>query len=589
MKKIIFFIFILTNYNLIFGQNLIQNYSFESLVGHYSNFTCPDPQQNPANCNPFYFNLVNNWKNLRESPEIKYGEHFTGDYCAKLVANVNSLNQHTFVEGIFQNLTLSANKIYNFTIKYKSVNFGICNFTLSNNFIHNNPNNILGYQILPANTQYLGFTIPNSFDVNWQTVSFTIRPDINYSQIGFSSEFAGSSYPNTGTVFIDDIIITESCCVPNLVYDNVTNPPSANVQDYIRSNSDVTFNNNSYTYFAAKNEILLQNNTLITDVASFVATAEDCLAKPVELYTQIEQAKCKYKVFLSACYGSGQYEFYFGEVVSENKVKDYSLENAGSTITVKVKDLVSGTIITQVITLPVNNDTLNPNPTKYIGDFTFNAGNVFTPNGDGINDEFSIIDGGKTRFAYNAFEYKIQIWNRWGNVVFEDEDNIAEDDINGFSDNKISWNGKVYNTGPMVSDGTYFYLLQFKNCDHAVNPKDYRGSVTLFGGGGSAFTEQTSIIQDNNIITNSDFKSEIYPNPSKGNITLKLFSKNSNNTNLKITDILGKEQIIEFNLVENKNGFLQYEINCSQLTNGIYFCTIFKNNLTETIKFSIIK
>lgn len=585
MKKIIYFIFILTNYNQIIGQNLIQNYSFESLAGGQSNYTCPDPQQNPANCNPFYYNLVNNWRNLRESPEIKHGEHFTGDYCAKLVANVNSLNQHTFVEGIFQNLTLSANKIYSFTIKYKSVNFGICNFTLSNNFIHNNSNNILGYQILPANTQYLGFTLPNSFDINWQTVSFTFIPNISYSQIGFSSEFAGTSYPNTGTVFIDDIIITESCCVPNVVYNNVTNPSSANVQDYIRCNSDVTFNNNSNTYLAAKNEILLQNNTLITDVASFVATAEDCLAKPVELYTQIVQAKCKFKVFLSACYGSGQYEFYFGEELSENKVKDYSLVNAGSSITVKVKDLVSGTIITQVITLPVNNNTLNPNPTKYIGDFTYNMGNVFTPNGDGIDDEFRFIDGGKTRFAYNATKYRLYVWNRWGNTMMDKTKEIEEDDINGFNDQEIYWNGRVDNdlNNSIASNGTYYYIFELWNCRKHISISN---SITLFKGG-SNFTDQTSIIEDNNIISNSDFKSEIYPNPSSGNITLKLFS--NNNINLKIIDILGKEQIIDFNLVENKNGFLQYEINCSQLTNGIYFCTIFKNNLTETIKFSIIK
>jgi hypothetical protein len=589
MKKIIFFIFILTNYNQIIGQNLIQNYSFESLVGHYTNFTCPDPQQNPANCNPFLYNLVNNWKNLKESPEIKYGEYFTGDYCAKLVANVNSLNQHTFVEGIFQNLTLSANKIYNFTIKYKSVNFGICNFTLSNNFIHNNPNNILGYQILPANTQYLGFTLPNSFDVNWQTVSFTIRPDINYSQIGFSSEFAGSSYPNSGSVFIDDIIITESCCVPNLVYDNITNPPSANVQGYIRCNSDVTFNNNSYTYFAAKNEILLQNNTLITDVASFVAIAEDCLAKPVELYTQIEQAKCKYKVFLSACYGSGQYEFYFGEELSENKVKDYSLVNAGSSITVKVKDLVSGLIVSKVITLPINDPTLNPNPTKYQGAFTFNIGNVFTPNGDGINDVFRVIDSSKTRFAYNAYAYKFWVWNRWGNNLLELEKEIPDDDINGFNDQEIFWNGRKWqNEGDMVTNGTYYYLLQFNNCTEAQIENDtikgIRGTITLIKR--NNFTEQTSIKEE---INNNNFKSEIFPNPGNGSIKLKLFVNDNNNPFLKITDIMGKEQLVKYTLIENKNGVIVYEIDCSQLNNGIYFCTIFKNNTTETIKFSIVK
>jgi len=42
-------------------------------------------------------------------------------------------------------------------------------------------------------------------------------------------------------------------------------------------------------------------------------------------------------------------------------------------------------------------------------------GNIFTPNGDGKNDTFE-VQGGE-----NFPGSKMQIFNRWGNVVYENE------------------------------------------------------------------------------------------------------------------------------------------------------------------------
>ncbi|SUJ00932.1 gliding motility-associated C-terminal domain [Sphingobacterium spiritivorum] len=62
--------------------------------------------------------------------------------------------------------------------------------------------------------------------------------------------------------------------------------------------------------------------------------------------------------------------------------------------------------------------------------------NVFTPNGDGINDYFEII-------GYEYYDrIGITIVNRWGNEVYR----------NGTYDNK--WNGSGLNTG------TYFYIIE---------------------------------------------------------------------------------------------------------------------------------
>lgn len=73
----------------------------------------------------------------------------------------------------------------------------------------------------------------------------------------------------------------------------------------------------------------------------------------------------------------------------------------------------------------------------------------FSPNGDGINDLFTIS-------GLNGREVKLQVFNRWGNKVFEKENY------------ENTWDGKA-NAGGIIAgnnklpQGTYFYVLQFKD------------------------------------------------------------------------------------------------------------------------------
>ncbi|RYM34244.1 T9SS type B sorting domain-containing protein [Brumimicrobium glaciale] len=92
---------------------------------------------------------------------------------------------------------------------------------------------------------------------------------------------------------------------------------------------------------------------------------------------------------------------------------------------------------------------------------TFDEPNVFTPNGDGENDLFTIN-------AEYALSVEIVIVNRWGNVVFESTD------IN------FAWNGKVNNSGADCSDGTYFY--QFKVVGSGDQAAEKQGFIQLVSG-----------------------------------------------------------------------------------------------------------
>lgn len=70
--------------------------------------------------------------------------------------------------------------------------------------------------------------------------------------------------------------------------------------------------------------------------------------------------------------------------------------------------------------------------------------NVFTPNGDGVNDVW------KLSFADGNAEKQVYILNRWGNL-------ITQGSLNGFY-----WDGNDLN-GNAVNDGVYFYKVSDTN------------------------------------------------------------------------------------------------------------------------------
>jgi gliding motility-associated-like protein/uncharacterized repeat protein (TIGR01451 family) len=78
--------------------------------------------------------------------------------------------------------------------------------------------------------------------------------------------------------------------------------------------------------------------------------------------------------------------------------------------------------------------------------------NVFTPNGDGVNDVFEIA--GLSKYPDN----EITIFNRWGNSVYHKKGYLSD------------W------TGNGLNEGTYFYVLQVND---SGNSETYKGYVTL--------------------------------------------------------------------------------------------------------------
>jgi gliding motility-associated-like protein len=83
--------------------------------------------------------------------------------------------------------------------------------------------------------------------------------------------------------------------------------------------------------------------------------------------------------------------------------------------------------------------------------------NAFTPNGDGINDEFGLL--GNCQFT----TYNLQIFDRWGRLLFES------------NQLKKRWNGKIPNS-EQVPAGVYGYVFRYRNANENVLE---RGTVLL--------------------------------------------------------------------------------------------------------------
>jgi gliding motility-associated-like protein len=70
--------------------------------------------------------------------------------------------------------------------------------------------------------------------------------------------------------------------------------------------------------------------------------------------------------------------------------------------------------------------------------------NAFTPNNDGLNDDFIPIG------SFDGLrQYSFTIWNRWGDRIFSTNDYNA------------GWNGQRNNTGDHAPPGVYAYLLEY--------------------------------------------------------------------------------------------------------------------------------
>jgi gliding motility-associated-like protein len=89
-----------------------------------------------------------------------------------------------------------------------------------------------------------------------------------------------------------------------------------------------------------------------------------------------------------------------------------------------------------------------------VREFILEPPNVFTPNGDGVNDRYEIP------YLDRYISAQLIVFNRWGEMVFKDDEYYG------------NWDGG------RLSDGVYFYVLK---CKGYWEEDVFRGSVSIYG------------------------------------------------------------------------------------------------------------
>jgi gliding motility-associated-like protein len=91
-------------------------------------------------------------------------------------------------------------------------------------------------------------------------------------------------------------------------------------------------------------------------------------------------------------------------------------------------------------------------------DCTVDVPNVFTPNGDGLNDAW-FVDLDRPLF------FEVVIYNRWGRIVYESNSHL------------LAWDGIHYKSDEPCSEGTYFFIL--RGLDFEGKGFEETGTITL--------------------------------------------------------------------------------------------------------------
>lgn len=110
------------------------------------------------------------------------------------------------------------------------------------------------------------------------------------------------------------------------------------------------------------------------------------------------------------------------------------------------------------------------------GSFSTFIPNVITPNGDGINDNWVVMDAPKVYGALNAYSFTLTIKNSSNVTVFSNSGTVSTGHT-GYVGGNIVWNARVGGTGSIVPTGSYTYSLTLINCSQTY---PYNGVLYVY-------------------------------------------------------------------------------------------------------------
>lgn len=264
--------------------------------------------------------------------------------------------------------------------------------------------------------------------------------------------------------------------------------------------------------------------------------------------------------------GSGNYMYFWNaDPPSEADLGDtpyiYVSPNSVTEFNVAVRDMATNQFAFDAITVGPLID----------GPFNVSIPNAFTPNGDGINDLWRVLDANNGTGPINAYEYDLLIVNRYGSTVYS-KSATADSGTEGLLGGQISWNGRLNGTGGYVSNGVYNYAVELTNCS---DNQTYNGTITILGSPNNLIEEQQTIhpnpTTDYFYISLSNSKTAKSSNGSFSSSNIKLLSKSGQLIKSVKTD---KDQL---------------RIDVRDVKKGLYFLKIYQGNKLITKQVAIEK
>jgi len=535
---------------------------------------------------PFGEGKVHGWQASHGTPQINK----SNASCLGAEADVNLGTQAAYLsfsstnkEGIFQEMTIKKDESFSFAVFVKGGNAKVV-LKLANGLVNENPAisvNGSGNPNIPNPTSQqllIEHTITGS---SWQRVIVDeIIASADYSQIWI--------YALDGDVFVDDFSFHKSCCEPNKVYQNITNPPSTYVNNYIVAGENVDTSqptgkvvitaNTEVIKFEAGQSIELRAGFETEVGAKFSAEIKDCGKKEFVIsMTEVDAwvnsgsiEKACFKAFQgSACFGSGHYKYSWDNGYGVNRSRA-GYPNFSANIDLNSPQWLFVTVIDTI-----KNDTLRKGiyipATPFSGDFSIDLFNIITPNGDSINDLWFAIDSSRLNedsFGYNAYDYKLWIYNRWGAELHYA---AGTNKTKGFAFDEINWIEDYCN---ITSSGALFGILKLSNCSKS---EEISFSITLVCGS----TEPYNLNLDNS--DSVDFNVIVFPNPSSFAFVVE--SAKVNIENIYLIDLKGKR------LSVNKNQYSpnQVKVDLRNLASGNYIVEIHLSNASTVYKRILIE
>ncbi len=174
--------------------------------------------------------------------------------------------------------------------------------------------------------------------------------------------------------------------------------------------------------------------------------------------------------------GSGNFNYFWSAVpttgINLGNSPTISVSPTVTTeVTSAVQDVISGQFATASITIG----------RILTGSFSVSIPGSFTPNGDGINDNWEVMDGSNGTGPINAYKYELTIRNAANQVIFNKTETLTTG-IEGIIGGYISWNGRINGNGNIVPNGFYTYVLKLFNCS---GDQLYQGNIVVLGSSSS--------------------------------------------------------------------------------------------------------